>query len=82
MAAPVLPRVKLFQFREYVGAGGSTYFLAYLGDSRLVMRRDDRAVTTGGEIARWDVFAEPAPVKTAPPTKGQPLTPLPASRRV
>ena len=80
MVAPALPRVKLFQFREYVSGNGSAYFLAFFGESRLVMRRVDGAPKAGGEVARWDVFVEPAPVKSEPPRKGQPLTPLSAGR--
>ena len=79
MSSPVPPRVRIVQVREYVGASGVNYFKGYLGDCLLIMRRADRAPLTAGEIARLDVFAEPAPIKGAPPAKGQPLTTLPPS---
>ncbi|GAB6842137.1 hypothetical protein HNR00_004019 [Methylorubrum rhodinum] len=52
------PRIVLTELREYRSASGSTYFAGYLGKTRVVMLRDDRAECTGKEVARWNVLME------------------------
>lgn len=53
------PRVKLTELREYRSERtGNTYFAGYLGRTRVVMLRDDRAECTGKEVARWNVLLE------------------------
>lgn len=84
------PRVKLTELREYESERtGRTYFAGYLGGTRVVMLRDDRAEITGKEKARWTVFLEEAPPReaskpaqrAAPPAKRQTRTSAPDPAR-
>ncbi|GJD65554.1 hypothetical protein [Methylobacterium frigidaeris] len=53
------PRLVLTELREYRSdRTGATYFAGYLGKTRVVMLRDDRAELTGREVARWGVLLE------------------------
>lgn len=54
------PSVTLTELREYRSQSGSTYFAGFLGKTRVVMLRDDRAQCTGKEVARWNLILEPA----------------------
>lgn len=52
-------RLVLTELREYRSdRTGATYFAGYLGKTRVVMLRDDRAELTGREVARWSVLLE------------------------
>lgn len=53
------PRVKLMELREYVSErSGKSYFSGYLGKTRVVILRDERAECTGKEVARWNMLLE------------------------
>jgi hypothetical protein len=48
--------VKLTRVYERQSKSGKVYFVGFLGQSRLLIMRDDRAEVTGDTIAIWDVF--------------------------
>jgi hypothetical protein len=68
------PRLVLTELREYRSdRTGATYFAGYLGKTRVVMLRDDRAELTGREVARWSVLLEepqPREERQAPTSSG------------
>lgn len=48
--------VKLMRIYERRSAAGKPYFVGFLGQSRVLIMRDDRAELNGDTIGVWDVF--------------------------
>lgn len=63
------PKIKLADVREYQSANGKQYFSFYLGRTKALMFRDDRAEPAGNAVAHWTLFleeSEPKPQQSAP----------------
>ena len=69
------PRVILAQMRQYTSRSGNTYFVGYMGKTKLVMLKDTDAECTGAEVARWTLHVEEAP----PAEERRPSAELPAN---
>lgn len=73
---PNRPRVRFAEVREFVSANGRPYFVAFLGKTKLIMLRNDRAEPPGNATAVWDAFLE----ETDPAAKPKPQQPAASSR--
>src|SRR4051794_19885921 len=58
------PQVRIADVREYVSANGKQYFTYYAGRAKYLLFRDDNAVCTGNEVARWALYVEEAPERS------------------
>lgn len=50
--------VKLMRIYERRSAAGKPYFVGFLGQSRVLIMRDDRAELNGDTVGVWDVFVK------------------------
>jgi len=48
--------------REYGSLNGNTYFVGFLGKTKLVLLQDHNTEITGAEVARWTLHVEEAPL--------------------
>ena len=82
--------VKLMRVYQRKSKAGKTYFVGFLGQSRVLIMRDDQAEVTGDTLGVWDVFLkerEDQPNRQHQPRAGAdhdhdgPIDTRPTSRR-
>jgi hypothetical protein len=78
--------VKLMRVYERKSRAGKPYFVGFLGQSRVLIMRDDRAEVNGDTVAVWDVFIkerdEQSDQRTRPQAAGRDAEPSQPARPV